>query len=128
MAKKKKTEIRDLTAQELVTKVEETRKELFGLRSDRATRKGVEKTHLFRQKRRDIARMLTFLRLKGSATEQTAVESARKGTQKDLSVGDNKKRAARKPAAVVEAPAEEAPVAKVRKPRAKKAQTESAAS
>jgi large subunit ribosomal protein L29 len=126
MAKKKKTEIRDLTAQELVTKVEETRKELFGLRSDRATRKGVEKTHLFRQKRRDIARMLTFLRLKGSATEQAPVpvEAA------------PKKRATRKPAAVFEtpaeeapaAPAEEAPVAKVRKPRAKKAKTESAAS
>jgi large subunit ribosomal protein L29 len=59
MAQRK--DLRQLSAAELQQQVLERRRELYDLRCDRATRKAMEKTHLIRLKRRDIARMLTLL-------------------------------------------------------------------
>ena len=62
---KKASELRDLSADELKAQYVETRKELFHLKNDWQRSKKMENPHLLRQKRKDIARMLTI------ATEKT---------------------------------------------------------
>ena len=52
-------EIRDLSAEEIVTKIRETRESLLQLRLRKQTGQ-VEKTHEIRTHRKDIARLLTI--------------------------------------------------------------------
>ena len=52
-------EIRDLSAEETVTKLRETREQLLQLRLRKQTGQ-VEKTHELRSLRKDIARLLTI--------------------------------------------------------------------
>jgi large subunit ribosomal protein L29 len=56
----KAKEIRDLSVTELQQRLRETRQELLMMRVQRQTGQ-VEKTHLLREKRKDIARMETIL-------------------------------------------------------------------
>lgn len=56
----KLVDIKQMDSATLETKVVELRKELMGLRFQRATNQ-VEKTHQFRVARRTIARIKTFL-------------------------------------------------------------------
>jgi ribosomal protein L29 len=139
----KKEDLRQLTAEALQERVDQNRRELFELRSDRATRKGVEKTHLFRVKRRDIARALTLLtelksrpegelvavkapakKRKVEAAEAVAVEAApkkRRVAKEAVAAEAAPVAEVAKPKAKRKAPAEEAEV-KVAKPRKKKAE------
>jgi len=55
--------LRSLSREELTTKLKELRKNLFELNFKRKYGK-VEKPHLFREYRRDIARILTVLKEK----------------------------------------------------------------
>jgi ribosomal protein L29 len=64
---KNKSELTELSVEDLKARSVERRRELFAMRSDRATRKTVEKTHLFRVKRREIARIETVLTQKQAA-------------------------------------------------------------
>jgi large subunit ribosomal protein L29 len=59
----KARELRGLTKEELISKLEDLRKQLMELEFKRRT--GVEKPHLFKQTKKDIARILTILREKG---------------------------------------------------------------
>lgn len=52
-------EIKKLKSIELKNKILETRKNIFDLKFQQATRKSV-KTHLFKQNRKMLARLLTF--------------------------------------------------------------------
>jgi len=58
-------EIRDLSPEEITTKLRETREALLQLRLRRQTGQ-VEKTHEMRSSRKDIARMETILREKNA--------------------------------------------------------------
>jgi large subunit ribosomal protein L29 len=53
-----KSEIEKLDSDAILSKIGELRKELFDLRLQKATT-NVEKTHLLREHKRDIARLLT---------------------------------------------------------------------
>ena len=55
-------ELRQMTDEELLAKLDELKEELFQLRFQKATQAGaVDKPHRFRQIRRDIARIKTIL-------------------------------------------------------------------
>ncbi|MFH1768311.1 MAG: 50S ribosomal protein L29 [Candidatus Omnitrophota bacterium] len=56
-------ELRDLTKQELLANLSTLRKKLMELNFQRKTQR-VEKPHLFKQVRKDIARTLTFIKEK----------------------------------------------------------------
>lgn len=58
MAKSNMQEIRELSDEQLVEQIEATKRELFDLRFQQATRQ-LEKPHLFRQSKRHLARLLT---------------------------------------------------------------------
>jgi large subunit ribosomal protein L29 len=60
----KANELRDQSVEELEATVRDTRKELFEVINEYRQSKKVEKPHLLRHKRRDIARALTVLREK----------------------------------------------------------------
>ncbi len=63
MANKNMEELRGQSKEELETLCIDLRKELFELRNEvRVTKQGVEKPHLFKQKKRQIARVQTLLR------------------------------------------------------------------
>ncbi len=62
----KAREHRDLTAEELRQRYDDTRKELFNLRVQQATGQ-IEKATRIRELRRDIARILTVMREKAAA-------------------------------------------------------------
>ncbi len=64
-------EIRDLSPAEITTKIKEKRDELLQLRLRRQTGQ-VEKTHLLRVLRKDIARLLTILNEKKRAAPKVA--------------------------------------------------------
>ena len=64
-------EIRDLSPAEITTKIKEKRDELLQLRLRRQTGQ-VEKTHLLRVLRKDIARLLTILNEKQRAAPKVA--------------------------------------------------------
>lgn len=72
MAKAK--DYRDQSAQELEATYEDTRKELFQLRNEVRRTKKVDKPHLFRQKKKDLARLLTVLNEKHLASQQSGNE------------------------------------------------------
>ncbi len=57
----KASELRNESAEELNLKLDTLHKELFELRSERLDSK-TQKTHLIRQKRKEIARILTVKR------------------------------------------------------------------
>lgn len=69
MAKAK--EYRDQSEPELVAAYEDIRKELFQLKNDVRRTKKVDKPHLFRQKKKDLARLLTVLHEKRLASQQS---------------------------------------------------------
>jgi large subunit ribosomal protein L29 len=51
-------EVRELSIEQLQEQIEATKRELFDLRFQQATRQ-LEKPHLFRQTKRNLARLLT---------------------------------------------------------------------
>jgi large subunit ribosomal protein L29 len=65
----KAQQYRDLSALELEATLGDTRKELFHLINDAKKTKKPEKPHLVFQKKKEIARMLTVLTEKQSASE-----------------------------------------------------------
>ena len=56
-------EIRDLTSEELLKKIEESKEELFNLRFNQATG-NLEKPSRLRELRKQVARMKTVLRVR----------------------------------------------------------------
>jgi large subunit ribosomal protein L29 len=64
-------EIRDLSLEEITTKLRETRANLLDKRIRRQTGQ-VEKTHEIRVLRKDVARLETILRQKGKAAPAAA--------------------------------------------------------
>ena len=69
MAKAK--DYRDQSTQELEATYEDVRKELFQLKNDIRRTKKVDKPHLFRQLKKDLARLLTVLNEKRLASQQS---------------------------------------------------------
>lgn len=67
MAKAK--DYRDQSVEELEATYEDTRKELFQLKNDVRRTKKVDKPHLFRQMKKDLARLLTVLNEKRLASQ-----------------------------------------------------------
>ena len=59
------SEISKLDSKAITQKVSELRRELFDMKLKKATT-NIEKTHLLRENKRDIARLLTVLRTKES--------------------------------------------------------------
>jgi large subunit ribosomal protein L29 len=59
------SEISTLDSKAINQKVSELRRELFDMRLQRSTT-NIEKTHLFRENKKDIARLLTVLNSKES--------------------------------------------------------------
>jgi large subunit ribosomal protein L29 len=57
----KASDLRNESTEELDVKLDTLRKEIFELRSERLDSK-TQKTHLFRQKRKEVARILTIMR------------------------------------------------------------------
>jgi ribosomal protein L29 len=60
------SEFRDLSKEELESTLEEKQKSLFDLINKREKEKKIDKPHLFKSTKRDIARILTILTEKGS--------------------------------------------------------------
>lgn len=67
-------EIRELSDQELNDRILETKKELFQLRFQKATRQ-LEKPHQFKHLRHRLAQLMTIERQRQLAATQTASES-----------------------------------------------------
>lgn len=57
-------EFRDQSKDELIAKLKETKKELFELRNEQKRTRKVEKPHLLKEKKKDIAKMNTIIREK----------------------------------------------------------------
>ncbi|MBA2727686.1 MAG: 50S ribosomal protein L29 [Parachlamydiaceae bacterium] len=68
----KANDFRDKSVEDLEETYNETRKELFHLRNKMQHDKKLEKPHLLRIKRKDIARLLTILQEKQSASKNSA--------------------------------------------------------
>ena len=66
MAKKKKENFREMSPDELRTKLLESKEKLFQLRFQSATAP-LKNPHVLRELRRDIARAHTFLKQKGES-------------------------------------------------------------
>ncbi len=66
----KAKDFRDMSAQELVALQNEKQKELFHLVNQYKLSKKLEKPHLIKQIKRDIARMLTVLTEKQATAQQ----------------------------------------------------------
>jgi large subunit ribosomal protein L29 len=60
---------RDMTEEEVEALYSDTRKELFHLINELKKAKKVEKPHLIRQKKKDIARLLTVMNEKQSKAQ-----------------------------------------------------------
>lgn len=69
----KAKEMRDQTIDELEATYNDARKELFQLINEMQRTKKIEKPHLLRQKRKDIARLLTVLTEKQSAKQNSTL-------------------------------------------------------
>ncbi len=67
----KAKDLRDQSSQELESALDDARKNLFKLRSEVFQGGNVEKPHRIALQRKDIARMLTILHEKQSATRAT---------------------------------------------------------
>lgn len=61
MAREKAQVLRDLSGEELEARLGDLQKEVFELRNQRQREKKVEKPHLLRETRREIARVITIL-------------------------------------------------------------------
>jgi ribosomal protein L29 len=61
MAKKKKKDLRDQSVSELNAQVHDLNREIFQLRNELATQRKLEKSHLIKAKRKEVARILTTL-------------------------------------------------------------------
>jgi large subunit ribosomal protein L29 len=61
----KASEFKDQSVEELKAKFQDLSKEIYQLKNEIKLTKKVEKPHLVREKKRDRARVLTFLRQKG---------------------------------------------------------------
>jgi len=71
------SELKNLSTEELLQKEQDLRKELFKL--DYQRRMGrVEKPHLFRQFKKDIARIKTFLHERKSLKNEESIDARRK--------------------------------------------------
>lgn len=66
MKKSKKEELKNLSVEELESRIEEAQKELFHLNTDKSVQKKAENPHKFPEVRRNIARMKTLLNQKSS--------------------------------------------------------------
>lgn len=60
----KPQEMRDQSAEELIAKRDETKRELYELRNEQKRSSKIEKPHLLKEKKKDIARLNTILREK----------------------------------------------------------------
>ena len=69
MAKKRDKELKDQSVKELKAQVLQLEEELFELRNELATQRKIEKPHLIKEKRRNIARILTILTQKHKEKE-----------------------------------------------------------
>jgi large subunit ribosomal protein L29 len=73
----KKSELRNLSAEELIQRERDLKKELFKLNYQRKMGR-VEKPHIFKQTRKEIARIKTFLAQRNSSkTKVEVTEDAR---------------------------------------------------
>lgn len=61
MAKTKKKEFKDQSVPELKAQVDDLNREIFQLRNELATQRKLEKPHMIKAKRKDVARILTIL-------------------------------------------------------------------
>jgi large subunit ribosomal protein L29 len=73
----KAKDLRDNSIEELEASYSDIRKELFDLKNSRERDKKLEKPHLLRAKRREIARLLTIINEKESASQQQATRGSR---------------------------------------------------
>lgn len=64
----KTKDLRDMPSEELEAALQDCRKELFQMANDFRHSGKIDKPHLLRSKRRDIARLLTVLRQKQIAS------------------------------------------------------------
>jgi large subunit ribosomal protein L29 len=69
MTMAKARDYRDQSSEELEASYEDIRKELFQLKNETRRSKKVDKPHLFRQKRKDLARLLTVINEKRLASQ-----------------------------------------------------------
>lgn len=60
MAKKKK-ELKDQSIPEMQAQVHDLNREIFQLRNELATQRKLEKPHLIKEKRKNVARLLTIM-------------------------------------------------------------------
>lgn len=67
----KAKEMRDQTIEELEATYQDTRKELFQLINEVQRSKKIEKPHLLRQKRKNMARLLTVITEKQSTQQNS---------------------------------------------------------
>ncbi len=68
----KAKDLRDQSIDELTANYEDHRRELFQLSNEARIAKKAEKPHVIRQKKKDIARLLTVLHEKQLAKQQRA--------------------------------------------------------
>lgn len=57
-------ELRDLSEEELEVRQEDLRKKIFELRNQQKLEKKIEESHLLRESKKEIARILTIMREK----------------------------------------------------------------
>jgi large subunit ribosomal protein L29 len=69
---KKKEEVADLTAEEIVARVADLDKELFALRNELAVNRKLEQPHLLKVKRKEKARLLTIMTQKNKRSKEVA--------------------------------------------------------
>lgn len=69
MAKKKEKELKDQSVKELKALHVELEREIFELRNELATQRKIEKPHMIKFKRKQIARILTILTQKQNEKE-----------------------------------------------------------
>lgn len=61
MAKTKKKDFKDQSVPELKAQVVDLNREIFQLRNELATQRKLEKPHMIKAKRKDVARILTIM-------------------------------------------------------------------
>lgn len=66
----KAKELRDQSIDELKAVLWETKKQLFELKNEKKRTKKLDKPHLLREKRKDIAKLLTVMNEKQMATRE----------------------------------------------------------
>ena len=64
----KAQELRDQSVEELKARLEETKREIYEFRNEMKRTRKLEKPHLLREKKKDIAKLNTIIREKELAT------------------------------------------------------------